>query len=326
MFETMLAWVIAGRYLAPMLAALAVSAGLFATGPASAQSPPLKIRVNKLPIAAYVPAEVALSKGWFKEAGLDVSIDAVAPGAVAMQALTAGKLDIIFTALDVALRARAHGFKVVILAANNDSPMKPPDAEAILVRKDAGIKTLKDLEGKRFLVASIGNVDWAYSREGIRRAGGDPNKVQFLELNFPQMVDAILGGQADAAASTEPFTTIGLDTAKLAVAAYTFGDVQPGLNIAGWATSADWLNQHREAALAFRSVVQKAMDILDRDPEQKTKAILQFTSIKPDLLRRMPLDVWTTKIDPDDLQKQLELYKREGEIDETYDVKSIIVP
>src|SRR3990170_9157700 len=52
----------------------------------SAQTKPLlKIRINKIPIAPYVPAEVALSRGWFKEEGLDVVIETVAPGAVALQ-------------------------------------------------------------------------------------------------------------------------------------------------------------------------------------------------------------------------------------------------
>lgn len=306
---------------------VAFSAGMLAAQPVAEQARPLvKVRINKIPIASYVPIDFALSRGWFKEAGLDVSIETVAAGAVAMQALAGRKLDIIFTALDVGLRAYAQGFDVVILAANNNTPLKPPAGEAILVRKDIGISSLKDLEGKRFLVSSLGNVDWAYSREGISRAGGNPSQVQFLELAFPQMVDAMLGGQADAAAATEPFTTIGSETGKLGVIAYTFVDVQPGLNIAGWVADGGWFKQHREAALGFRSVVQKAIDYLDADPKEKTKAILQFTTLKPDLLSRIILDDWTTKIDADDLKKQLDVYKKQGSIDKMFDVRSIIVP
>lgn len=253
--------------------------------PAAAQpSQMVKVRINKIPIASYVPTEFALSRGWFKEAGLDVSIETVAAGAVAMQALAGGKLDVIFTALDVGLRARAQGFDVVILSANNNSPLKPPTGQAILVRKDLGINNLAELEGKRFLVSSLGNVDWAYSREGISRAGGNPEKVQFLELAFPQMVDALLGQQADAAATTEPFTTVGVETGKLGVLAYTYVTLQPGLNIAGWVADGGWFKQHRDAAIAFRSTVQKAMDYLDNNPQEKTNAILQFTTLKPDLL------------------------------------------
>jgi NitT/TauT family transport system substrate-binding protein len=299
-------------------------AALFAV-PASAQ-PLTKIRINKIPIAPYVPAEVALSRGWFKEEGLDVSIDTIAAGAVAIQALAGGKLDIIYTSLDIGLRSYTRGFDVVILSNQNNAQRSGRDAAGILVRNDLGMKSLKELEGKRVLVNNLQNVNWAYTREAIARAGGDPGKVQFLEVNFPQMVDALLGNQADAASITEPFTTIGVGTGKLSVLSYMFVDVQPGLNIAGWVASGRWVKQHPQEAVAFRRVLQRAMDLLENNPEEKTKAILQFTPLKPDLLSRITLDKWTTRLDPADLQKQLEVYKKQGLIDNTYDVKKIIVP
>ena len=150
--------------------------------------------------------------------------------------------------------------------------------------------------------------------------------MQFLEVNFPQMVDALLGNQADAASITEPFTTIGVGTGKLSVLSYMFVEVQPGLNIAGWVASGRWVKQHPKEAVAFRRVLQRAMDLLEGNPEEKTKAILQFTPLKADLLSRITLDKWTTRLDPADLQKQLEVYKKQGLIDSTYDVKKIIVP
>jgi NitT/TauT family transport system substrate-binding protein len=311
-----------GRELGAIAAALVISL----SAPAAAQSPaPAKIRINKIPIAAFVPVDYALSHGWFKDEGLDISIDAVAAGGVAMQALVGGKLDIIFTSLDVGLRAQAQGFDIKILSNNNNAQLSPPDAGAILVRKD-GFQSLKDLEGKRFLVNSLQNVNWAYSREAISKASGNPDKVQFLELGFPQMVDAIVGGQADAASVTEPFTTIGINTGKLMVASYMFVDVQPGLNIAGWVSKSAWVNEHMKEVGAFRRVLQKAMDALDKDPQEKTRAILQFTPLKADLLSKITLERWTTRMDPVDLQKQLEVYKRHGAIDRSYDVRNIIVP
>jgi NitT/TauT family transport system substrate-binding protein len=293
----------------------------------AAQAQPLvKVRINKIPIAPYVPVDVALSRGWFKEEGLDVSIETVAAGAVSIQAMAGGKLDVIYTSLDIGLRAYSRGFDVVILSNQNNAQANGKDAAGLLVRKESGIRTPKDLEGKRVAVNNLQNVNWAYTREAILKAGGDPNKVQFLEVNFPQMVDALLGGHADAAATTEPFTTIGLGTGKIENLSYIFTESQPGLNIAGWVASATWAKENPKAALAFRRVLQRAMDLLESNPEEKTKAILQFTPLKPDLLQRITLDKWTTKLDPADLQKQLEVYKRQGMIDKTYDVKTIIVP
>lgn len=293
----------------------------------AAQAQPLtKVRINKIPIAPYVPAEVALSRGWFKEEGLDVSIDTIAAGAVSIQAMAGGKLDVIYTSLDIGLRAYSRGFDIVILSNMNNAQQQGKDAAGLLVRKGAGIKTPKDLEGKRVAVNNLQNVNWAYTREAILRAGGDPAKVQFLEVNFPQMVDALLGNQVDAAATTEPFTTIGAGTGKLESISYIFTEGQPGLNIAGWVASGKWVRENPKAAQAFRRVIQRAIDLLENNPEEKTKAILQFTKLNPELLQRITLDKWTTKIDPADLQKQLEVYRRHGLVDKTYDVKTIIAP
>lgn len=304
----------------------AIGSVAFGAAGARAQSQgAMKVRINRIPIAPYVPVNVALSRGWFKDQGLDVSIEAVAAGAVAVQALVAGKLDLIYTSLDIPLRAHAQGFGVVILSDNNNAPLEPPVSSAILVRKDAGIRTLKDFEGKRLLVNNLNNINWAYSRESIAKAGGNPDKVQFLEVDFPHMVDALLGSQAEGASTTEPFTTIGESTGKLAVASYMFVDVQPGLNIAGWVANADWVKQHEKEAHAFRGVLQKSMDFLDANADEKKNAFLQFTALKPELVDKIVLDKWTTKIDPMDLGKQLEVYKRQGMIDKLYDAKSIVV-
>jgi NitT/TauT family transport system substrate-binding protein len=284
------------------------------------------VRISRIPIAPYVPTDLAMARGWFKDAGLDVTVGAVAGGSVTMQALISDKLDLIYTALDAAIKARSQGFDVVIVANNNTAQLKPPDAAALIVRKDSGITNLKQLEGKRVLVNNLDNVNWAFTREAIAKAGGDPSKVQFLELDFPQMDDAVLARRAEAASGTEPFTTIGVGTGKLAVLSYMFVDVQPGLNIAGWVARESWVKQHPQTVAAFRRVLQRSIDLLESSPEERTKAILEFTPLKEPLLKKITLDKWTTKLDVADLQKQIEIYKRNGMIDKTFDAKTLIAP
>ncbi len=294
------------------------------SSPANAQSKSLvKVRISRLPIAPYVPADLAMSRGWFKEAGLDVVVGAVAGGAVAMQALIGGRLDIVFGSLDAAIKARGQGFDAVIVSNNNIGAMSGKDAGAILVRNDSGIRKVTDLVGKRVLVNNLQNINWAYTREAVRMAGGDPTKILFLEVPFPSMVDALLGGRADAASVTEPFTTIGVSTGKLKILTHMFVDVQPGLNIAGWIARESWIQQHPKAAAAFRGTLQRAMDYLE-NPDERTKAILKFTRLKAGLLSQVKLDRWTTRLDPQDLEKQLVIYKRHGMIDKLYDVNTLI--
>jgi len=294
--------------------------------PAAAQQAK-QIRISRIPIAPYVPADHAMARGWFKDEGLNVTVGAVAGGAVTMQGLIANSLDLIYASLDTAIKAKAAGFDVVIVSNNNNAQMQKPDAAALIIRKDSGITNVKQLEGKLVLVGNLQNVNWAYTREVIRMAGSDPAKVRFSELPFPQQVDAVMNSRADAASTTEPFTTIGLGTDKLSVLSYMFIDAQPGLNIAGWIARANWVKENPQTVAAFRKVLQKAIDLLESDAAERTKAITEFTALKDAaLLKRITLDKWTTKLDVADLQKQVEVYHRHGMIDKTFDVKTIIAP
>jgi NitT/TauT family transport system substrate-binding protein len=294
--------------------------------PAEAQQPK-PVRVSRIPIAPYVPMDLAMARGWFKDEGLDVTVGAVAGGAVTMQGLISNSLDLIYASLDTAMKAKAAGFDVVIVSNNNNAQMQKPDAAALVVRKEAGITNLKQLEGKLVLVGNLQNVNWAYTREAMLKAGADPSKARFSELPFPQQVDAVLNSRADAASTTEPFTTIGLSTDKIAVLSYMFVDVQPGLNIAGWIARTNWVKENPQTVASFRKVLQKAIDLLEGNAEERTKAITQFTALKDEaLLKRITLDKWTTKLDVADLQKQVEVYQRHGMIDKTFDVKTIIAP
>lgn len=284
-----------------------------------------QIRVNRIPIAAYSPTDLAMERGWFKDEGIDVIVAAVAPGAVAMQGLVANRLELIYTSIDAAMKARANGFDVIVIANNNSAHTKLPDGGALLARADSGITSLKQLEGKTVIVNVLNNVNWAFTREAVLRAGGDPNKVQFLEIGFPQMNDAVVAGRAAAASNTEPFTTVGME-AGLKPISFMFTDVQPGLNIAGWVARGTWVNEHPKAVAAFRKVLQRSIDLLEHNEQERISAIVKYTQLKEEIVRKAVFDPWTTRLDPDDLQKQVVIYQRHGMIDKVFDAKVMIAP
>jgi len=283
------------------------------------------IRVNRIPIASYAPADLAMERGWFKEEGLDFTVAAVAPGAVAMQGLLSNKLELIYSSLDAAMKARANGFDVVIVSNNNVAHTKLPDGGALLARADSGITSLKQLEGKTVIVNVLNNVNWAFTREAVLRAGGDPAKVQFLEIGFPQMNDAVIAGRAAAASNTEPFTTVGME-AGLKPISFMFTEVQPGLNIAGWVARGNWVKEHPKAVAAFRKVLQRSIDLLEHNEAERIASIVKYTQLKEELVRKAVFDPWQTKLDPEDLQKQVAIYQRHGMIDKVFDVKTMIAP
>ena len=59
------------------------------------------------------------------------------------------------------------------------------------MKKGSAIKSAKDLEGKKVAVNTLKNIGDTAVRESVRKAGGDPAKVKFVELPFDQMPAAL---------------------------------------------------------------------------------------------------------------------------------------
>jgi len=65
----------------------------------------------------------------------------------------------------------------------------------------------------------------------MQRKGVDPNAVQFLEIPFPQMADALFQNRLDAVWNVEPFLTFMLKSGDARVIAYPYQENIPGMDI-----------------------------------------------------------------------------------------------
>jgi ABC-type nitrate/sulfonate/bicarbonate transport system substrate-binding protein len=139
------------RFVSILLAAACV---LVAAGPAPAQT---KLRIGKPQAATFpfVPVDVGIATGIFKQHGLDVQSIDFAGGPRVQQAIAAGALEIaIGSGPELALTLK--GVPEVAIAAMADAPY----AIVLAVLKD-GPKSIAELKGKSISVSSKGSLtDW----------------------------------------------------------------------------------------------------------------------------------------------------------------------
>jgi NitT/TauT family transport system substrate-binding protein len=135
---------------------------------------------------------VALDKGFYKDAGLDVTIKAGGPDIAPAQVIAGGGADVVLDWMPSALASREKGLSLVNIA----QPFKS-SGMMLTCRKDSGIKAPEDFRGKTLGVWFYGNeypfLSWMSSL-GIPTDGSD-NGVTVLKQGFN--VDPILQGQAD---------------------------------------------------------------------------------------------------------------------------------
>lgn len=163
---------------------------LLATGAASAQEK-VTVQLKWLPQAQFAGYYVAAAKGFYKDAGLAVTIKPGGPDIAPAQVLAANGADLTVDWMPSALAAREAGVPMVNVAQiYNRSGMM------LTCKKSSGVTTPKDFKGKTLGVWFGGNeypfLSWMGTL-GFKTSGANPD-VKVLKQGFN--VDPLLQNQA----------------------------------------------------------------------------------------------------------------------------------
>ncbi|GIL39297.1 ABC transporter substrate-binding protein [Roseiterribacter gracilis] len=168
---------------------LVLVAMLVSSGASAADK--LTLQLKWVPQAQFAGYYVAKEKGFYKEAGLDVTIRPGGPDISPEQVLAGGGADVIVDWMPAALAAREKGVKLV-----NIAQIFARSGMMLTCRKDAGVTTPQDLKGKTLGVWFSGNefpfLAWM-QRLGYKVSGSDAD-VKVLKQGFN--VDPLLQKQA----------------------------------------------------------------------------------------------------------------------------------
>jgi NitT/TauT family transport system substrate-binding protein len=168
----------------------------------------------------WVAWEIAIQKGWFKEAGVNVEFkwfDYVP----SMDAFTAGKVDADSMTNGDALVTGSSGGKSVCIVANDYS-----DGNDMIVAKP-GIKTLADLKGKK-LGVEVGFVDHLLVLKALESAGMKDKDIKLVNVKTDDTPTALKSGKVDAIAAWQPNSGAALKELPGSTPIFTSANV-PGL-------------------------------------------------------------------------------------------------
>ena len=170
---------------------LAVALFAFSNSIAIAQDK-LTLQLKWVTQAQFAGYYVAKDKGFYKDAGLDVTVKAGGPDINPSQVIAGGGADVIVDWMPSALATREKGVPIV-----NISQVFKRSGMMLTCRKDSGIKTPKDFAGRTLGVWFYGNeypfLSWM-DKLGYKTSG-DGNAVKVLKQGFN--VDPLLQKQAD---------------------------------------------------------------------------------------------------------------------------------
>lgn len=199
-----------------IVAKLLVPAALVAASP-GAHAAPLKVGYSDWP--GWVAWQVAIEKGWLKEAGVDVKFEWFDYSA-SMDAFAAGKLDAVTMTNGDALVTGAGGKSVMLLLTDYSN------GNDMIIGKP-GIKSVKDLKGKKVAV-EVGLVEHLLLVNALKKAGLKENDVTLVNAKTNELPQVFASSDIAATGAWQPVASEALKAVPGSRPIYTSAD-EPGL-------------------------------------------------------------------------------------------------
>src|SRR5690606_33326330 len=147
-----------------------------------------------------------------------------------------------------------------IIAAGSDTAATVPDLAGLVAKNGSTIKTGKDLEGNRLAVNTRNNIIWLYAHAWVEAIGSDADKVTYLEVPFPQMIDSTVGGRVDAAFVVEPFLSAGVSSGAVQLVGWPYNTVQKNIPVAQYVATKSYIQANPGIIEKFTRAYNKGVD------------------------------------------------------------------
>jgi NitT/TauT family transport system substrate-binding protein len=308
--------------------------GASGTGGSAAPSPrdssapaagagPIKLTVAAIPIVDVAPLYLGKQKGLFTEQGLDVDIQNTQGGAQSVPCVVSGQCQLGFANVISLLLGSAKGLPLQVVAAGNFSTGKAEDFGAIIVPEGSAVKAMKDLEGKTLAVNQINNIGGVTVRAAMRKAGGDPDKIKFIEVPFPEMPAALGQKRVDAAWVVEPFLTVARGQGAT-VLDWNFADTAPTLMIAAYFTTREYAQAHADVVQKFTAAIDKALSYAAEHPDEARAILLTYTKIDKAVTEKLNLPRWEPHVHRDSINLLADLMVQDKLVPSKPDVDALL--
>jgi NitT/TauT family transport system substrate-binding protein len=221
-----------------------------------------------------VPYYVAVSKGFFREEGLDVEVIQANPR-LGVMALMNG--DVYFTGTFVStVRGILSGFplKIILVSVKRG---------VYYLIAHSSVKDLNDLKGKRLGVSSIRGSDHMVAEELFRSKGFNPAQLQPVALGDTSVrLQSVLTGAVEVTALSPPHDLMAQNAGLKALA----GPPEIGMPASGMLTSDRVIKENLQFVRRGVRALLKANRFISENRSETIKVLLQWVKQTPEIAAR----------------------------------------
>ena len=250
-------------WISPVAAGLCFALIALAAPQASAQAAPesATLRLDWLPSGYHTPFFLALERGYYRSAGVDLQIFDGKGSFTTVQAVAAGTDTFGLASLPTMAIGAARGMPLVAVAG---LIQKNPDS--VISLRDAGISKPKDLEGKRgaFVPTSAGDrIFPAFAKA----TGIDMDKITKLQMDSAARHPTLLQGNADFVIGWSFSDAYRINRQKPIAPPMLFADHGLTMLSTGVIVGKDTLAKRGNLVKGFLAATVKGLDEMLQSPE-----------------------------------------------------------
>jgi NitT/TauT family transport system substrate-binding protein len=245
-----------------VLAAACTSSGSSSTATTSAHLEKTTINVGALPVVDTAGLFLAEQNGYFKQAGLNVTVTHITATPDAIPDLLKGTVDVVAGANYVSFFqqdvAKNLGLKVIA-----DGQSCSDDTFQVLSKAGSGITSAKELAGKTIAVNTPNNIQTLLTNIALQTAGVNPGSVKYVPVAFPKMGQELAAGKVDAISVVEPFITENEVKYGAQPVMSTCTGPTATFPISGYFATSTFLQKYPNTARAFQRALDRGQALAD---------------------------------------------------------------
>jgi len=264
-----------------------------------------------------VPIVIAKEKGYFEEEGLELDFQTFTAAKDRDAALQAGELDgVIADEIAISIYQNS-GIDMKITGETNG-------AWTLVVGKDSGIESLKDLNGKKMAISKNTMIDYLsdYIAEENGLNSSDIEKIAIPAM--PARLEALRNKQVDAAILPAPFNDIAIADGGKGLATIDNADIM----ISAIGFLQDQIDNNEDAIKAFFTGYNKAVEYMkNTDIKEYEDIVISTVGYSEDAKGNIVLPELNTNYlpDADKVQAIFDWSKNNGIISEDLKAEDVIV-
>ena len=277
-----------------------------------------------------LPFFIAFENGYFEKYGLIIDFKEAGNSSEALNALLAGKVDVInpisFSAM-IAAEANTPGqIKLFLPGGENEKVI----GSYLLIRKDSNFNSLDDLKGRK-IGTYTGATQFLYLKLFLQEAGYNPEKdFEIVQVDFNLQVQALEAGQFDALFTIEPSATIALqkDVAKVLIENPRVKYIVNPFISGSAAFSTKFVRENPNTVKIIYQAVAEALDFIRTNEKDARKILTKYTPLDSTLADKTNLLVWYKVDELSDyqpIQKIADLFYENGIIKEKIDIQKMFL-